>query len=417
MRGEFDDELQDRLVRYAVIDSQSDGSSPTVPSTAIQLDMSRLLMAELEAMGASDVTLSRDSVVLATIPATPGVAAPVMGWMAHVDTAPQFNATGVKPVVHRGYNGGDISFADAPDLVLSPGDFPFLAEKVGEDIITASGTTLLGADDKAGVAVVMTAARHLLENPDIPHGKIRLAFVPDEEIGRGVTPNLPADLGADFAYTFDGWMPGDIEYESFSADFGRVTVTGVSIHPGWAKDELVNALHLAAKITLTLPANMTPETTQERQGFIHMIAQSGDAAEVEMQFILRDFELEGLAAKGDMLRSICAAVGATEPRALIKCEISHQYRNMRYWLEKDMTPVDLALAAVRDVGLEPVSGAIRGGTDGSRLTEFGTPCPNIFCGMQNVHGPLEWVSVQDMAKATEVALNLARRASQSPIPS
>lgn len=417
MRGEFDDELQDRLVRYAVIDSQSDGSSPTVPSTAIQLDMSRLLMAELEAMGASDVTLSRDSVVLATIPETPGVTAPVMGWMAHVDTAPQFNATGVKPVVHRGYNGGDISFADAPDLVLSPGDFPFLAEKVGEDIITASGTRLLGADDKAGVAVVMTAARHLLENPDIPHGKIRLAFVPDEEIGRGVTPNLPADLGADFAYTFDGSMPGDIEYESFSADFGRVTVTGVSIHPGWAKDELVNALHLAAKITLTLPANMTPETTQERQGFIHMIAQSGDAAEVEMQFILRDFELEGLAAKGDMLRSICASVGATEPRAEIKCEISHQYRNMRYWLEKDMTPVDLALAAVRDVGLEPVSGAIRGGTDGSRLTEFGTPCPNIFCGMQNVHGPLEWVSVQDMAKATEVALNLARRASQSPIPS
>jgi tripeptide aminopeptidase len=413
MRTEFDAELQDRLVRYARIDSQSNGASATVPSTPIQLDMSRLLMAELEAMGASDIILSQDSVVLATIPATPGVTAPVMGWLAHVDTAPQFNATGVKPVVHSGYNGGDISFVDAPDLVLSPRDFPYLAEKVGEDIITASGTTLLGADDKAGVAIVMTAARHLLANPDIAHGTIRLAFVPDEEIGRGVTPNLPADLGADFAYTFDGDTPGNVEYETFSADYAKVTVTGVSIHPGLAKDKLVNASLLAAKITLMLPANMTPETTDGRDGFIFHAGQSGDAGEVTMHFILRDFEMDGLHAKGDLLRNICGSVAATEPRAQITCEISHQYRNMRYWLEKDMTAVDLAVAAVRDAGLEPISGAIRGGTDGSRLTEFGTPCPNIFTGMQNVHGPLEWVSVQDMARATQVALNLAKRVGDS----
>ena len=408
MRTEFDTELEDRLVRYAVIDSQSDAHSPTVPSTQIQLNMSRLLMEELTAMGAQDVTLSQDSVVLATIPATDGVSAPVMGWLAHVDTAPQFNASGVKPVVHRGYNGGDITFADAPDLRLSPEEYPFLAEKVGEDVITASGTTLLGADDKAGVAVVMTAARHLLENPDIAHGKIRLAFVPDEEIGRGVTPNLPADLAADFAYTFDGSMPGVVEYESFSADAGVVKITGVSIHPGWAKDELVNALHLGAKVLMTLPhVTMTPETTEDREGFIHAVSMTGSAAEVEMHFILRDFEMEGLEAKGALLRQVCDTVAATEPRARITCDITHQYRNMRYWLEKDMTPVDLATAAVRKAGMEPVSGAIRGGTDGSRLTEFGTPCPNIFCGMQNVHGPLEWVSVQDMAKATHVALNLA----------
>ena len=413
MRTEFDSELEDRLLRYAVIDSQSDGASKSVPSTAIQLDMSRLLMAELEAMGAQDVMLSGDSVVLATIPASQGVEAPVMGWLAHVDTAPQFNASGVKPVVHRRYNGGDISFADAPDLRLSPEDYPFLADKVGEDIITASGTTLLGADDKAGVAVVMTAARHLLENPDIPHGTIRLAFVPDEEIGRGVTPNLPADLGADFAYTFDGSMPGDVEYESFSADAGVVKITGVSIHPGWAKDELVNALHLGAKILMTLPhVTMTPETTDGLDGFIHAVSMTGSAAEVELHFILRDFEMAGLEAKGALLRQVCETVAATEPRAQITCEISHQYRNMRYWLEKDMTPVNLALQAVRDAGMEPVTGAIRGGTDGSRLTEFGTPCPNIFCGMQNVHGPLEWVSVQDMSRATQVALNLARLAAQ-----
>lgn len=413
MRTEFDSELEDRLLRYAVIDSQSDGASKSVPSTAIQLDMSRLLMAELEAMGAQDVMLSGDSVVLGTIPASQGVEAPVMGWLAHVDTAPQFNASGVKPVVHRRYNGGDISFADAPDLRLSPEDYPFLADKVGEDIITASGTTLLGADDKAGVAVVMTAARHLLENPDIPHGTIRLAFVPDEEIGRGVTPNLPADLGADFAYTFDGSMPGDVEYESFSADAGVVKITGVSIHPGWAKDELVNALHLGAKILMTLPhVTMTPETTDGLDGFIHAVSMTGSAAEVELHFILRDFEMAGLEAKGALLRQVCETVAATEPRAQITCEISHQYRNMRYWLEKDMTPVNLALQAVRDAGMEPVTGAIRGGTDGSRLTEFGTPCPNIFCGMQNVHGPLEWVSVQDMSRATQVALNLARLAAQ-----
>ena len=284
MRTQFDAELQDRLLRYVVIDSQSDDASQTVPSTRCQLDMSRLLMTELIEMGAQDVSLNEDSVVLATIPATIENSTPVMAWLAHVDTAPQFNATGVKPVVHNVYNGGDISFSEAPNLVLSPHNFPYLAEKVGEDIITASGTTLLGADDKAGVAVVMTAARHLLKNKNLPYGNIRIAFVPDEEIGRGVTPKLPADLQSDFAFTFDGSKPGEIEYESFSADLGRITVTGVSIHPGWGKDKLVNALSLAAKITLMLPANMTPETTEGRQGFIHLIAQSGDAAEVEMQF-------------------------------------------------------------------------------------------------------------------------------------
>ena len=411
MRTEFDAELEDRLLRYAAIDSQSDARSASQPSTAIQLDMSRLLVAELEDMGASDVTLTDYGVVLATIPGT--AEGPTMGWCAHVDTAPQFNATGVKPVVHRGYNGGDITFADAPDLKLSPENSPYLAEKQGEDIITASGLTLLGGDDKAGVAIAMTAARHLLQNPDIPHGPIRLAFTPDEEIGRGVDPRLATDFACDFAYTFDGGKPGEIEYETFSADGAEVTVTGVSAHPGFAKGKMVNALHLASKIVMMLPqVTMTPDTTEGRDGFLHVSEIEGGSSEAVITLIIRDFELAGLEAKGALLRQVCEAVAAGEPRARITCEITPQYRNMRYWLEKDMAPVDLVRAAVRDAGLEPVSVPIRGGTDGSRLTEMGVPCPNIFTGMQEIHGPLEWISVQDMGRATQVAVALARRAAE-----
>ena len=405
----FDQELEERLVRYAAIDSQSDAASASQPSTAVQLDMAHLLVAELQEMGASDVRLTDYGVVLATVPGT--VEGPVMGWCAHVDTAPQFNATGVKPVVHRGYNGGDILFPDAPELKLSPENAPYLAQKRGEDIITASGTTLLGGDDKAGVAIAMTAARHLLHNRDIAHGPIRLAFTPDEEIGRGVDPRLPADFAADFAYTFDGGKPGEIEYETFSADEATVKITGVSAHPGFATGKMVNALHLAAKIIQTLPqATMTPDTTSGTEGFLHVSELKGGSSEAEITLILRDFEREGLAEKGALLRAVCDAVQASEPRARIEVDISPQYRNMRYWLEQDMTPVELVYEAVRDAGLEPRSVPIRGGTDGSRLTEMGVPCPNVFTGMQEIHGPLEWISVQDMAKAVDVAIALARRA-------
>ncbi|MBD3662712.1 peptidase T [Sulfitobacter aestuariivivens] len=409
MRTSFDDELEDRLVRYAAVDTQSDETSADKPSTDIQLVLSRMLVAELEEMGASDVSLTDYGVVLATIPGT--VDGPTMGWLAHVDTAPQFHAAGVKPVVHRHYNGGDITFADAPDLKLSPENAPYLADKVGDDIITASGQTLLGADDKAGIAIAMTAARHLIANPDIRHGPIRLAFTPDEEIGRGVDARLPAELGADFAYTFDGGRPGEIEYETFSADRAVVEITGVSAHPGFATGKMVNALHLAARILMTLPqATMTPDTTKGMEGFIHATDLNGGSTEAELKFILRDFEVEGLAQKGELLQSVCDTVALTEPRAEITCTITPQYRNMRYWLENDMTPVELARKAVAAVGLEPVSVPIRGGTDGSRLTEMGVPCPNIFTGMQEIHGPLEWISVQDMALATRVALELAKAA-------
>ena len=411
MQTRFDKELEDRLVRYAAIDSQSDADAPGAPSTGRQFDILRLLERELTEAGAAEVRLTDYGVVLATIPAT--AAGPTIGFLAHVDTAPQFNATGVRPRVIRGYNGGEITYPDDPALVLSPEHFPYLAQKLGHDIVTASGTTLLGADDKAGVAVIMTAARHLLAHPEIPHGAIRIAFTPDEEIGRGVDPRLPGDLGAEFAYTFDGGAVGEIEYESFSADGAEVTVTGVSIHPGTARGKLVNAIHLAAKIVATLPqATMTPEVTEGREGFIHATDMSGGSAEMRLRFILRDFELEGLAAKGALLREVCSAVAATEPRASIRCEIRPQYRNMRYWLEKDMTPVELARTACRRLEIEPVSVPIRGGTDGSRLTEMGVPTPNLFTGMQNIHGPLEWVSVQDMGQAAELCLALVALAAE-----
>ncbi len=411
MTTDFNAELEARLIRYCKIDSQSDADSPSSPSTAIQLDMQKLLMSELKEIGAQEITLTDYGVVLATIPASEGVTAPTVGLSAHVDTAPQFNAAGVKPVVHRSYNGGDITFADAPELTLSPENAPYLGTKQGHDIITASGTTLLGADDKSGVAIIMTAARQLLANPSLPRPRLRLAFTPDEEIGRGVHPDLPRDLGADFAYTFDGGEVGNIECESFSADGAKVTIEGVSIHPGTAKDTMVNALHLAARIIMGLPhVSMTPDTTEGRDGFIMVTELNGNAATAELTFILRDFELDGLAAKSALLQSVCEAVQLGEPRAHITCEISPQYRNMRYWLEQDMTPVNLAHQAAKAIGLTPRSEPIRGGTDGSRLTELGVPCPNIFTGMQELHGPLEWISVQDMNVATQMCLKLAELA-------
>lgn len=408
---EFNTELKERLVRYCAIDSQADMDSPSAPSTAIQHTMLDLMVEELTAIGAVDVTKTSYGTVIATIPGT--AKGPTVGFLAHVDTAPQFNATGVKPRVIAGYNGGAISYPDDPELSLTPEDFPYLAEKIGDDIVTASGLTLLGADDKAGIAIIMTAARHLLENPQIERPTIRLAFTPDEEIGRGVDPRLPKDLGVDFAYTFDGQDLGEVVFETFSADFAVVTVTGVSIHPGNAKDKLVNAIHLASKIVDTLPqVTMTPETTEGHQGFIHAVDMKGSAAEMVVRFIIRDFELVGLEAKGALVRQVCETIAATEPRAKINCKITPQYRNMRYWLEDDMTPVTLARAALADLGIAEHSMPIRGGTDGSRLTELGVPCPNLFTGMQNVHGPLEWISVQDMEKATALCLRIAEHAAR-----
>jgi tripeptide aminopeptidase len=409
MASPFTHELEERLVRYVQIDTQSDAASPSSPSTAKQYDLLRPLAAELAALGAQDVRLTDYGAVIATIPATVPGDAPVVAFLAHVDTAPQFSGTGVKPIVHRNYDGRDIVLPDDPRRVLSPNELPYLASKIGEDVITASGTTLLGADDKAGVAIVMTLARHLLQNPGIPHGTLRVCFTPDEEIGRGVHDRLPGDLQANYAYTLDGAHLGEIVYETFSADSATVKVQGVTIHPGWAKGKMVNALPLAAKIIDLLPkARLTPETTEGREGFIYVSTLAGTSDTATITLALRDFERDGLAAHGELVRQICATVQATEPRAQITCTITPQYRNMRYWLEGDMRPVELARRACEELGLAPFSIPIRGGTDGARLTEMGLPTPNIFTGMQEIHGPLEWITVQDMARATEVCVRLAQ---------
>jgi tripeptide aminopeptidase len=409
MTASFVAELEERFLRYVQIDTTADPASQTSPSTPIQLDLLKLLVAELKEIGAEDVTLTPYGAALATIPATAAGEHPAIALLAHVDTAPQFPGKDVRPLVHRAYGGEDIVLPDDPEQVLTTAKFPYLAQKIGDDIVTASGKTLLGADDKAGIAIIMAAARHLLQNPDIPHGKIRIGFTPDEEIGRGVHADLPADLGAQFGYTLDGAHLGEIVYETFSADGARITVKGVSIHPGWAKDKLVNATHLAAKIIDTLPqVTLTPETTSGRQGFIHVVSMHGSAAEMHIDLILRDFERDLLAAQGELLQKVCAAIQAGEPRSHITCEITPQYRNMRYWLEDDMRAVDIARRACEAAGVSHFSVPIRGGTDGSRLTEKGVPTPNIFTGMQEIHGPLEWISLQDMARATEVCIQLAQ---------
>jgi tripeptide aminopeptidase len=403
-------DLETRFLRYVQIDTQSDETSEAVPSTDIQLNLLRPLVTELEEIGTTEVQLTDYGCVFATIPATIDKNdLPTVAFLAHVDTAPAFDGFSVKPIVHRGYNGQEIVLPDDNTQIINHKNSPHLAEKIGEDIVTASGTTLLGADDKAGIAIIMTMADYLLQNPQIPHGKIRICFTPDEEIGRGVKHLKLEELGADVAYTLDGGPKGEVTYETFSADKAVVKITGISTHPGTAKGHLVNALTLAANFVNLLPQETdTPETTAGREGFIHLYHISGTAAYAELHFILRDFELDGLEAYGDTLRSACDSVQNWEPRAKVECIITPQYRNMRYWLEKDMKPVELALQALDQAIIKPIVQPIRGGTDGSGLTEMGLPTPNIFTGMHNCHGPLEWVSLQDMAAATEVCVNLVQ---------
>ena len=412
MNNDFRAELTERLMQYTAIDSQSDELSYKSPSTDQQFDMLNLLKDQLVSIGAKEVQLTDYGVVLATVPGN--ISAPPVGFLAHVDTAPQFNASGVKPRLIKRYKGGDITFPDDPKLILSPQEFPYLEDKIGHDIITASGTTLLGADDKAGVSIIMTAINYLLKNPSIKHGPVRVAFTPDEEIGRGVKKQLPTDLNVELAYTFDGGKIGDLSYETFSADKAEVSIKGISIHPGLAKDKLVNAIHIASKIISTLPkATLTPETTDGREGFIYATDILGGSSEIILRFILRDFELTGLKEKGDLLKQLCKVVGATEPRAKINCKITTQYRNMRYWLQKDMGPVRIAEAAMKNLNIQPLPQPIRGGTDGSLLTELGVPTPNLFTGMQNIHGPLEWISVQDMEESTKLCLEILKELSKA----
>jgi tripeptide aminopeptidase len=404
------DTLLSRFLRYVQVDTQSDETSSAFPSTPGQLVLLEMLKNELISLGAADVEMTRHGYVLASIPATTRRRkVPAIAFLAHVDTAPDCSGKGVKPIVHRRYDGKPIRFPDNPRLVLDPRQSPELAAAVGKDVVTASGTTLLGSDDKSGVAAIMTLAERLIRNAKHKHGLVRICFTPDEEIGRGVDKLDLKALGADAAYTLDGGSPGEISWETFSADAAEVTIEGVTTHPMEARAKgMVNAAYLAGKLLAALPRERcAPETTGGREGFIHPTRVEGRVERASIKFILRDFELAGLAAKGEMLRGLCEGLQATEPRARIRCKLRKQYRNMAYWLRKDMRPVELAREAFTAMGLKPYDYVVRGGTDGSRLTEMGLPTPNLFCGEHNAHGPLEWVAVQDMELAVTACAKLA----------
>jgi tripeptide aminopeptidase len=400
-------DLLDRFLRYVRIETRSDDESSSTPSTPGQWSLLRLLVCELKEVGLTDVVLTEHGYVLATVPATSAKKTPVIAWFAHVDTATNLPGA-AKPIVHRAYDGRPIILPDDPTQQLTVETTPFLRAAIGHDVITASGTTLLGSDDKAGVATVLAAVRHLLRYPEIPHGKIRVCFNPDEEIARGVIKLDLAQLGADCGYTLDGSEPGEIDFETFSADAAMLEIQGVASHPGWAKDVMVNAARLAGRFLAALPLEQSPERTDGRAGFIHPVECTASAETARVRMIVRDFELTGLAALHGTLEKIVADLRAAEPRAKFTLTFTEQYRNMRYWLERDMRPVEFAREAIRRAGLEPRSSAIRGGTDGSNLTQRGLPTPNIFCGMHEVHSQREWVSLQDMTKAVETLVHLAQ---------
>ena len=400
-------DLLARFLRYVQIDTRSTDQSPSTPSTPCQWDLLRLLETELQQLGLQDVLLTEHGYLLAALPATTAKKTPVLAWFAHVDTAPNLPGA-AKPIVHRAYDGRPIVLPDDATQTLTLDTIPFLRDCLGHDLITASGTTLLGADDKAGIAIIMAAVRHLWQHPEIPHGKIRVCFNPDEEIARGMTKLNLAQLAADFGYTLDGAAPGEIDFETFSADSAVLEIRGVASHPGWAKDIMVNAARLAGRFLGALPAELSPERTTGLEGFIHPVECAALAEYARVRMILRDFELEGLAAKRALVAKIVEDLRAAEPRAQFDLTFTEQYRNMRYWLEQDLRPVEFAQEAIRRAGLAPKSTAIRGGTDGSNLTARGLPTPNLFTGMHEVHSPREWVSLQDMAKATETLVQLAQ---------
>ncbi|TWF54453.1 peptidase T [Neorhizobium alkalisoli] len=403
------DTVTDRFLRYVVIDTQSDAKSKSQPSTAKQLDLGKLLVEELLAIGLTDAHLDEHGYVYATVPSNTGKNnVPVICFCAHMDTAPDFSGTNVKPQVIRSYQGGDIRLPGHAERVIRENEHPELKNQIGHDVITSDGTTLLGADDKAGLAEIVTAAKFLIDNPDIKHGAIRILFTPDEEIARGVEKVDLQKLGADFGYTLDGETVGTIEDETFSADGAEIAITGVAIHPGFAYGKMENAIRIAGEILARLPKELTPEATKGKDGFIHPTEVSGAMEAAKISLIIRDFTEQGLKDKEKLLEKIISEVMTAYPGSRYTLKITEQYRNMKQVLDKNPEIVENALEAVRRAGLNPVRGSIRGGTDGSRLSFMGLPCPNIFAGGHAFHSPLEWVSSQDMEKAVTTIVELAK---------
>jgi tripeptide aminopeptidase len=404
----FTHTVTERFLRYVVIDTQSDPASATCPSTEKQQDLGRLLARELQEMGIRDAHIDQHGYVYATIPANTARRVPVICFCSHMDTSPDCTGTDVKPQIIRNYGGGDIVLPGDATQVIRVADHPSLGDHIGNDIVTTDGTTLLGADNKAGLAEIMDAAHFLINNPQIKHGAIKILFTPDEEIGRGVDKVDLKKLAADFAYTIDGETAGNLEDETFSADAAVITIEGVSTHPGFAKGKMEHAIKIAAAIIERLPKDTcSPETTEGKEGFLHPIGITGALEKATLSLIVRDFTEEGLKEKEALLETIVKDVMKGFPRSTYRLEIKQQYRNMKQVIERHPQMVDNAMEAIRRAGLKPVKTSIRGGTDGSRLSFMGLPCPNIFAGEHAFHSRLEWVSVQDMEKAVQTIVHLA----------
>jgi len=401
--------ITERFCKYVQVDTQSDPESTTFPSTEKQKDLSRILVQELLEMGLEDAHLDEFGYVYATLKSNVNHAVPVICYCSHVDTSPDCTGAGVKPLVHTNYQGQDLVLPDDTTQVIRTSEHPYLLEKIGEDIITASGTTLLGADDKAGVAVIMDCIQRFVNNPELPHGDIRVLFTPDEEIGRGVDYVNIEKLGAEVGYTLDAGERGCYEDETFSADGATIHFYGVSAHPGYAKDKLVNALKIAGDFMSRLPKNSwSPETTSDREGFVHPVTMGGVAEHAWVKFIVRDFETAKLYEHENRLESLMTETVKDYPGATAKIEVSEQYRNMKEVVSLNPCISEYAIEAIKQAGIEPQLTSARGGTDGSRLSFMGLPCPNIFTGEMAFHGKHEYVSVQDMEKASEVLIHLSR---------
>jgi len=400
----------ERFLRYVTYDTQSREGSETYPSTEKQLRLLGLLERECRELGLADVERDEHGYVFATVPATTAKRdVPTIGFIAHVDTSPEMSGADVRPIVHRDYRGQDLVLPDAPDAVIRFDDNPALAEQIGHDIVTASGTTLLGADNKAGVAEIMGAAEYLMAHPEVPHGAVRIGFTPDEEIGQGTRYFDVARFGAYCAYTMDGETLGSLETETFSADAATVTFRGRNTHPGFAKDRMINAIKVAADFLTRLPADgLSPETTSGMEGFVHPYVMNAGVETTSIRFILRDFRTAALAEQAALIRGLAEAAAGDWPGASVTVEVEEQYRNMKEILDRHPQVVEAAREAIERAGLPVRVGSIRGGTDGSKLCFLGLPTPNVFAGEHNFHSRFEWVSTYDMHKAVEVIVGLCR---------
>ena len=400
--------LQTRFIKYVQIDTQSDPLSATIPSTAKQKNLGRLLVEELLAIGITDAHLDEYGYVYATIPANTEKVVPVICFCSHMDTSPDCSGENVKPIIHHNYQGQDLILPDDNTIVLKMNAHPDLKDQIGNDIITASGNTLLGADNKAGLTEIMEAAAFLMENPSVKHGTIKILFTPDEEIGRGVDKVDLVKLGADFAYTVDGETLGSIEDETFSADGAVLTIHGVSTHPGFAKDKMESAIKILSDVISALPTDcLSPESTEDKEGFIHPVSVSGSVEQAEARFILRAFDDEQLQANGEFLDATVQNIIEDFPSSTYELKITEQYRNMKKVLDKHPEIIEIGVQAIERAGIKAKRQSIRGGTDGSRLSFMGLPCPNIFAGEHAFHGKQEWASVQDMEKAVQTIINIA----------